>query len=221
MQFRRLTAFFAAGMFAAAFLPVPLLHGQNASPSTNQDAVQDAAPAANPNSAPTWTESPMDELADHASFHTDFTFDKSMLNAFAQSDPEDRPIVARLRSITVHSYRYSAPGLYNPAALAAVRRVYNGNGWQHVLSKEPSAYPTEPDGSPAPNTELQPLHPTRTDVWVRLSHADVDGAVIIVANERNINWIVVDGMISPLDLLHLRGHLGIPQFDSDGMRQAR
>lgn len=201
MSLRRLLPF-----AAAALLCFPLVHAQEP----------------NPNQAPTWTESPMDELADHASFHTDFTFDKSMLNSFSQTVPEeDRPVVAKLRSITVHSYRYSAPGMYNPAALAAVRRVYNGNGWQHVVSKEANAHPIAADGSPDPDQELRPLAPTRTDVWVRMNHADVDGAVIIVANERNINWVVVDGMISPLDLLHLRGHLGIPQFDGDDLRGSK
>lgn len=157
----------------------------------------------------------MDALADHASFHTDFTFDKSMLNAFSQTVPEqDRPILAKLRSVTIHSFRYSAPGMYNPAALAAVRSQYNSNGWQHLVSKQAVAHPTAPDGSPAPDAERRPLDPTQTDVWIRTDHTNVDGAVVIVANERNINWVVIDGTISPLDLLHLRGHLGIPQFDS-------
>jgi hypothetical protein len=27
--------------------------------------------------------------------------------------------------------------------------------------------------------------------------------------------VVIDGIISPLDLLHLRGHFGIPRFGGD------
>jgi hypothetical protein len=29
----------------------------------------------------------------------------------------------------------------------------------------------------------------------------------------------VAGNLSPIDLLHLRGHFGIPRFDGDGLRQ--
>src|SRR5579875_1979992 len=145
---------------ATLLLAAPLLHAQ----APDQGAYP--PPQAQ---GPAWNESPMDALADRASFHTDFTFDKSMLNAFSQTVPEeDRPIIAKLRSVTVHSYRYSAPGLYNPAALAAVRAQYNGNGWQHLVSRQAAAHPTQPDGSPAPYAENQPLDPTRTDVWIRM-----------------------------------------------------
>ena len=50
----------------------------------------------------------------------------------------------------------------------------------------------------------------RTEIWVKMDHSNVNGIVLMVANERNVNLIVIDGMISPLDLLHLRGHFGIP-----------
>jgi hypothetical protein len=44
-----------------------------------------------------------------------------------------------------------------------------------------------------------------------MDHANFAGMVVLVANERNVNLIVIDGMISPIDLLHLRGHFGIPK----------
>ncbi len=148
-----------------------------------------------------WIPSGMNALAAHATFSTDFTFDKSMLNAMAQNAPEDeRRIIAQLRSISVHSFRYSAQELYDETALDAVRSQFVGNGWQHLVTKQGN--PDSPD-------------PVRTDLWVRLAHADVQGVVLLVASERNVNLVVVDGMISPLDLLHLRGHFGIPRFSGD------
>jgi len=218
---RRHLVLFACGLLFS----LPLAQGQEGSQNPNPPAGQypdssagqysNQSPNQYPNQGGDWGESPMEALGDHASFHTDFTFDKSMLNAFSQTVPEqERPIVAKLRSVTVHSFRYSAPGMYNPGALAAVKRRYDGNGWQHIVSKQGNPHPTGADGGPAPYSRQQPLDPTRTDVWVRMApHANVDGAVVMVANERNINIVVVDGVISPLDLLHLRGHLGIPQFD--------
>jgi hypothetical protein len=151
--------------------------------------------------------SAMDALAAQATFHTDFTFDQSMLHAMSQTLPdEDKPIVAKLHSITVHSFRYGAPGDYDPAALDTLRGLYKGNGWEHVGGHNPGAKKT---GASAP------LDPTRTDVWVRTAGENVAGAVVLVANEKNVNLVYVDGVISPLDLLHLRGHLGIPKYGDD------
>jgi hypothetical protein len=164
-------------------------------------AQDDAAPAQSSMA------SAMDALGAQATFHTDFTFDQSMLHAMSQTLPdEDKPIVAKLHSITVHSFRYSAPGEYDPAAVDALRALYKGNGWEHVGGHNPAAKKT----GVAP-----PPDPTRTDVWVRTSGENLAGAVVLVANERNINLVYVDGVISPLDLLHLRGHFGIPKYQDD------
>lgn len=152
--------------------------------------------------------SAMDALAAQAAFHTDFTFDQSMLHAMSQTLPdEDRPIVAKLHSVTVHTFRYAAAGEYDPAALDAVRALYKGDGWEHVGGHNPGAKKTG---------AAVPLDPTRTDVWVRTAGENVAGAVVLVANEKNVNLVYVDGVISPLDLLHLRGHFGIPKFGNDG-----
>ncbi|MGC2301608.1 MAG: hypothetical protein WA476_22565 [Acidobacteriaceae bacterium] len=160
----------------------------------------------------------LDALAARATLHSDVTFDESMLHAASQIMPdEDRPIIAKLRSITVHNFKYSAAG-YDPAALDAVRAQYSGHGWNHLVTKQTHP-PAEPAaGTAGPNAPMaapaKPFDPTRTDVWARMDHGNFDGVVLLVANEHNINVVVVDGMISPLDLLHLRGHFGIPQFGS-------
>jgi hypothetical protein len=161
----------------------------------------------------------MDALAASATLHTDMKFDESMLRAASQIMPdEDRPIIAKLRSITVHNFRYSAAGMYDPEALEAVRAQYREGGWNHLVTKQThppaqavSSPATDASGSPAA-APVKPFDPTRTDVWVRMDHANFDGMVVLVANERNVNLIVIDGMISPMDLLHLRGHFGIPRF---------
>jgi hypothetical protein len=144
----------------------------------------------------------MGPLAAHASFHTDFTFDKSMLdmaNNFT-SDDQVRQVVAKLRAVTVHSYKYPAPGLYDPAALEAVRTQYTERGWKHLVATQPHAASE---------------HPSRTDLWIRFDHGNVEGMVVLLSNPTNINLVNVDGTISPIDLLHLRGHFGIPRFSGD------
>ncbi|MGB9029114.1 MAG: hypothetical protein WCC27_03255 [Acidobacteriaceae bacterium] len=161
----------------------------------------------------------LDALGARATLHSDFTFDESMLHAASQiMADEDRPIIAKLRSITVHNFRYTAAG-YDPAALEAVRAQYSGHGWNHLVAKQthPPTASTAAAVGPAPPVAApaRPFDPTRTDVWVRMDHGNFDGMVVLVANERNVNVIVIDGMISPLDLLHLRGVLGIPKFGGD------
>jgi hypothetical protein len=152
-----------------------------------------------------WIPQGMEVLAHHATFHTDFTFDKSMLdmaNGFV-GDDDTRRIVAKLRGISVHSYRFSEPGLYDPRALEAVRQQYRDRGWQHMVANQ-----SHPGA----------VNPSHTDVWVRFEHANIEGFVILIANETNLNLVAVNGTISPLDLLHLRGHFGIPRFSGDQLQ---
>lgn len=156
----------------------------------------------------------MDALAANATFSTSFTFNRSMLDAASQSMPDDlRPLVAKLRSISVHTFRFSAPGMYTPSDLDAVRAQYSGDGWTHWRPQHPHRAPNAAGASvdPGPDPGMASPDPLRTDVWVRMNHENVDGVVLLVANERSVNVIVVDGMIDPLELLHLRGHLGIPR----------
>ena len=98
------------------------------------------APAAASQAYPddTWIPQGMEALARRATFHTDFTFDKSMLdmaNNFV-GDEETRQAIAKLRGISVHSYKFSAPGLYDPAALDAVRAQYRDRGWKHLVTSQ-------------------------------------------------------------------------------------
>jgi len=149
-----------------------------------------------------WIPRNMDAVSQHASFRTDFTFDRTMLalaNNFIE-DEDTRRVVAKLNGISVHCYKFSVPGLYDPGNLEAVRRQYHDHGWKHLVTAQSAHDPTNIG---------------RTDVWIRFEHANVEGAVVMLASPTNINLIAINGTISPLDLLHLRGHFGIPRFSGD------
>jgi len=45
--------------------------------------------------------------------------------------------------------------------------------------------------------------------------------VLLVANQTNLNLVAINGTLSPLDLLHLRGHFGIPRFSGDDLVESR
>lgn len=152
-----------------------------------------------------WVPRGIEELGHTAAFHTDFTFDRTMLQmasgVFYGGEQEVAHAVAKLNGISVHSYRFAAPGMYNPARLQAVREQYRIAGWKHLVSSE--SHPAY--GAP----------PGRTDLWIDFRGTDVTGMVVLLAGTRDLNLIAISGDLSPLDLLHLRGHFGIPRFSGD------
>jgi hypothetical protein len=151
-----------------------------------------------------WVPRGIEDLGHTAAFHTDFTFDRTMLQmasgVFYGGEQDVAHAVAKLNGISVHSYRFAAPGMYDPSRLNSVREQYRVAGWKHLVGSE-SHPPNAPTG--------------RTDLWIDFRGTDVIGMVVLLAGTRDLNLIAVSGDLSPLDLLHLRGHFGIPRFAGD------
>jgi hypothetical protein len=149
-----------------------------------------------------WVPQDMEVLARTAAFHTDFTFDRTMLQMVnnmweGPGDPRLEAAINRLDGISVHSYHYAAPGMYDPRLLDTVRRQYSAMGWQHMVT----ARSVQTGGA--------------TDLWISFHHMNATGAVVLFQSPTNLNLIAFSGNLSPLDLLHLRGHFGIPRFPGD------
>lgn len=185
------------------------------------------APASNaPVSPSDWLPAGIEQLGRTAAFHTDFTFDKSMLQMTSGlmdgGDPDTRKAIAKLDGVTVHLYRYAQPGMYDERQLDAIRDQYKTAGWKHLVSKQSHpAVGAAPGASPPP-----PAVPTapgpyavgsegHTDLYIKMQGMDVVGMVVLQASPRNLNVVALSGDLSPIDLLHLRGHFGIPRFDGD------
>jgi hypothetical protein len=151
-----------------------------------------------------WIPQGFESLGQRAAFHTDFTFDRSMLQLagyfIGDADEQTRNAIAKLNGITVHSYHFAAPGLYNPATLDLIRRQYEAAGWKHLVAKHGKG---------------DPFDPSQTDLWINVAHMDVTGMMILISAPKDLNLIAFNGDISTLDLLHLRGHFGIPRFSGD------
>jgi hypothetical protein len=99
--------------------------------------------------------------------------------------------------VTVHSYHYSESGLYDPSTLAAIREQYRAAGWQHMVSS----------------------HGVRdragiTDLWIHFDHAEITDLAVLLAGPKDLDFVAFSGVVRPLDLLHLSGHFGIPNFDT-------
>jgi len=205
MLFRRF-----APVVISALLSVPMLHAQYAPPPT-------------PGPATVWTPPPiLNSLAADASFHTEFSFNAQSLQRMGERLPApDRPVVAKLRGITVDTFRFAEPGMYDPGVLHAVREQYAAAGWMHIRTDQRRPVPPPPPpGDEAAQQQYYydqapPSDPIRTDFFIHMVHNNVQGAVVMLTNQKNVNVIYVDAFLSPLDLLHLRGHFGIPVFDPD------
>ena len=137
-------------------------------------------------------------LRQGASSKIEFSLDHSMLVFASKFDPNDEDlqrVIAGVNGVSVHSYHFPAPGMYDPRILGALRNDYHAAGWKQVMNKY------DKHGGPGV-----------TDLWVRLQNNAISDVAILVARSNDVNLIEVAGSISPLDLLHLCGHFGIPRI---------
>jgi hypothetical protein len=153
-----------------------------------------------------WTPPALSQLSGQAVAKETFTLDRTMLAAAAglmpDSDADLRQTVAKLDGVSVHVLRFAADGHADPTQIEGIRDAYHLRGWKHVLSS------TNLGGA---------THSDITDVWLVLDGANVRGGVVLVESPKSLTLATVAGNLSPVDILRLRGHFGIPRFDSDGL----
>ena len=168
------------------FLVVALLSCSGARPLAAQES-HDEIPQA------------VEVLRQSATSKTEFTLNRSMLVLASKLDPENEDLVrviAGLSGVSVHRYRFSGPWAYDLDALRTVKDEYNNAGWMQLVNKH--------DTNGVPGV---------TDLWVHWEHEAISNVAILVARSTEVDFIEVSGSISPLDLSHLGGHLGIPKIE--------
>lgn len=157
-----------------------------------------------------WTPPALVQLSLLAETKSNFTFDRSMLqaadNAMGDNDPDARSAISKLDGVSVHLLRFAEQAPADPDMVESIREAYHLPGWKHVVSA------TDAGG---------PVHDSRTDVWVVMQGVNVRGAVVLLAGPRGLTLATVAGNLSPVDLLHLRGHFGIPRFDRGDLGSPR
>ena len=155
-----------------------------------------------------WTPPALAELSTVAAVKKSFTLDRSLLGAAAgmvpDSEPETRKAIGELDGVSVHMLRFANADMENEEQLEALREAYHLRGWKHLVTT------TEKGG---------PAHSETTDLWLVLDGVNVRGAVVLNETPKSLTLVTVAGNLSPIDLLHLRGHFGIPRFDGDGVRR--
>ena len=151
-----------------------------------------------------WTPPALAQLSALAAVKNSFTLDRNMLNAAASTWPDTdeptRQAVNHLDGVSVHLLRFGTAGVPDEGAVNSIRDAYHLRGWKHVVT-------TQGNGGP--------VHDGATDVWVVMDGVNVRGAVVLAETPRSVTLVTVAGNLSPVDLLHLRGHFGIPRFEGN------
>jgi hypothetical protein len=49
----------------------------------------------------------------------------------------------------------------------------------------------------------------------------VRGSVVLVETPKSLTLVTMAGNLNPVDLLHLRGHFGIPRFEGDSFKDGK
>jgi hypothetical protein len=150
-----------------------------------------------------WAPPALAQLSAQALAKSSFTLDRTMLAAAAgmmgNSDAQTKAAIQKLDGVSVHLLRFADAAPADPALVDAVRNGYHLQGWKHVV-----------------NSGAGPVHDSTTDIWVVMDGVNLRGAVVLVESPKSLTLATVAGNLSPVDLLHLRGHFGIPKFDEDG-----
>jgi hypothetical protein len=197
-------------------LGLPFLHAaaQHADPVAVQVAAQGNSADSMGNTADLspvpleWTPPALEELSREAPVKSSFTLDRNLLAAAAgvlpDEDVEDRQVIRKLDGVSVHTMRFPESGIPDERAVESIREAYHLRGWKHLVT-------TGRTGGP--------VHDQITDLWVVMDGVNVRGAVILAETPRSLTLVTVAGNLNPIDLLHLRGHFGIPRFDGDPVRE--
>jgi hypothetical protein len=158
-----------------------------------------------------WTPPALAQLSSEAAVKSSFTLDRNMLGVatalMPDSDAETRQAISKIDGVSVHSLRFGAAGIADEASVDSIRQAYHLRGWKHLVTTD--------------TANKGPLQNGTTDVWLVLDGANVRGAVVLAETAKSLTLVTVSGNLSPVDLMHLRGHFGIPSFNGSDFKDAK
>ncbi len=158
--------------------------------------------------APLWAQdiklpANLDKLSAKAEESVDITLDGSMLRMAARflSDKDDQDIakvkrlLLKLEGVYVRSYQFAADGEYNRADVESLRSQLQAPAWGRIVGVR-----SKRDGGDV-------------DVYLKLpGNGTLGGAVIIVAEPRQLTFVNVVGTIDPDEVAELGGQFHIPRL---------
>lgn len=147
----------------------------------------------------------IEKYAAKATSRSDVNLDRNMLgfagNFMNQKDSDEaqaKQLLHQLNAIVVHNYEFDQPGAYSQADLESIRDHYKGADWSHIVSTHEQSKGKAPESS---------------DIWMHIVNGKSTGMVILSAEEKELDFVCIDGLIDPSMLSHLSGQFGIPQVD--------
>src|SRR5580700_1910240 len=160
--------------------------------------------------APLWAQdiklpANLDKLSAKAEESIDITLDGSLLKMAARflSDKDDpdvgkvKRLLAKLEGVYVRSYQFAADGEYSRADVESVRSQLQAPTWGRIVGVR-----SRRDGNDV-------------DVFLKLpGNGTLGGAVIIVAEPRQLTFVNVVGTINPDEVADLGGQFHIPRLHS-------
>jgi hypothetical protein len=163
--------------------------------------------AANADDSPVvldWAPPALTQLSAQAAVKSNFTLDRNLLaaaaNLMSDADAQTKQAIAKIDGVSVHTLRFGDAGIYDESEVNSVRQAYHLRGWKHLVTT---------------TTAGGPVHNRTTDVWLVLDGVNVRGAVVLAETPKSLTLVTLKGDLSPVDLLHLRGRFGLPNFDGD------
>src|ERR1700693_2221200 len=142
----------------------------------------------------------------------DITLDGSLLKMAARflSDKDDpdvakvKRLLAKLEGVYVRSYQFAEDGDYDRADVESVRSQVQSPPWGRIVRMR-----SRRDGA-------------NVDVFLKLpSNGTLGGAVIIVAEPRQLTFVTVVGTIDPDEVADLGGQFHIPKLHGSFSSRSR
>ncbi len=173
-------------------------------PAQPAPPTQPATPSQQPTVAPPnqaqegWIPEGIAAFGRNASSRVEFTLDHSMLVLASKLDKNDdrlRRVIAGVNGVSVRSFRFPERVSRDPALMDMISRQYQDAGWQHLVNQQKA------------NGGLT------TDLWLQVDHAAIRNVAVLLVGPKEMHFVSVSGSITPLDLLRLSGHFGIPRMD--------
>jgi Domain of unknown function (DUF4252) len=158
--------------------------------------------------APLWAQdiklpANLDKLAQKAEESVDVTLDGSLLKLAARflSDKDDedvaklRHILSKLEGVYVRSYQFAEEGEYNRSDVESVRSQLQAPAWGRIVG-------------------VRSRHSGQdVDVFLKLpGNGTLGGAVVIIAEPRQLTFVNVVGTIDPEEVADLGGQFHIPRM---------
>jgi hypothetical protein len=145
-----------------------------------------------------WIPEGIAALGQNAVSRTEFRLDHSMLVLASKLDKDNadlRRVIAGVNGVSVRSFRFAGEVPLYPAIMESIREQYRGAGWLHLVSDHKSG---------------NGMH---TDLWIHLDEAAIRDIAVLLVRAKQVSFVAASGSVTPLDLLHLSGHFGIPKMD--------